>query len=238
LTYSRSDNRADIYASNIRIENFNYVFDVTIKENVLRDVVLNMGGMHNIENIVAAIGVAVSLGIENEKIKKSVESFRGIKRRFEYIISPAENVTIGGKGVIIIDDYAHHPQELKALIHGVKTFFHGSKCVIIFQPHLYSRTKDFANDFAESLDMADEVILLPIYPARELPMEGVSSELIARYMKNENRLLLDKDQLLEWIKKLKKDKRPYTHGRKILITAGAGDIDTLIDPIKRILKEV
>ena len=129
-----------------------------------------MGGMHNIENVIAAITVASSLGIENEKIKAAVESFKGVKRRFEYIIK--------NEKLVFIDDYAHHPEELRALINGAKTLFTAKKCTVIFQPHLYTRTRDLADGFAEVLDMADEVILLPIYPARELPIEGVNSEMI------------------------------------------------------------
>src|SRR4030095_7123527 len=141
-----------------------------MKDDKIDNVVLHMGGMHNVENIVAAVAVASTLGIGNEKIKSAVASFRGVKRRFEYIIKT--------KNLVYIDDYAHHPEELRALINGARTLFKQRECTIIFQPHLYSRTRDLADGFAEVLDMADEVILLPIYPARELPIEGVSSQVI------------------------------------------------------------
>ena len=163
LTYSLQNDAADVYGTNIRMSNGSYEFDVMMKDNMLDNVVLNMGGMHNVENVIAAIAAASSLGIENEKIKAAVESFRGVKRRFEYVIK--------AKNVVFIDDYAHHPEELRALITSAKTLFKQRKCTVIFQPHLYSRTRDFADGFAEVLDMADEVILLPIYPARELPVE-------------------------------------------------------------------
>jgi UDP-N-acetylmuramate--alanine ligase len=128
--------------------------------------------------------------------------------------------------VIYIDDYAHHPDELNALLTGAKKLFPDKKCIIIFQPHLYSRTKDFADGFAASLDMADEIILLPIYPARELPMEGVTSEMILGKMKNKNSSVKSKDEIIEWLKNNKTE---------LVITAGAGDIDTLVEPIKKIL---
>ncbi|MBL7749838.1 MAG: UDP-N-acetylmuramate--L-alanine ligase, partial [Chitinophagaceae bacterium] len=161
-TYSLQNESADVYADNIRMKSGSYTFDVVMKDNRLNDVVLNMGGMHNVENITAAIAVASSLGIENEKIKSAVENFRGVKRRFEYIIKTDNQV--------FIDDYAHHPEELRALITGAKSLFAGKTCTVIFQPHLFTRTRDHADGFAEVLDLADRVVLLPIYPARELPI--------------------------------------------------------------------
>ena len=152
LTYSLQNESADAYAENIRMKNGSYEFDVIVKDKRLENVVLNMGGMHNVENAVAAITVASSLEIEHDKIKAAIESFRGVKRRFEYIIK--------NERIVFIDDYAHHPEELRALIHGAKTLFRPKKCTIIFQPHLYTRTKDLSNGFAEVLDGADEIILL------------------------------------------------------------------------------
>src|SRR5258705_6820148 len=192
ITYSLQNESADVYGSNIRMINGTYEFDAMMKDNVLENVKLNMGGMHNVENAVAAIAVASSLEIENEKIKAAVENFRGVKRRFEYIIK--------NERLVFIDDYAHHPEELRALINGAKTLFRQKKCTIIFQPHLYTRTRDLVDGFAEVLDLADEIILLPVYPARELPITGVSSGMIIAKMKNENKRVLTKEQLLEWIK--------------------------------------
>ena len=226
LTYSLANEAADIYASNIKMKDGTFVFDVNVKSNRLEKVRLNMGGMHNIENVIAAIAVASSLGIENEKIKAGVESFRGVKRRFEYIVK--------NESMVYIDDYAHHPEELRPLIEGAKALFAGRKCTIIFQPHLFTRTRDFADGFAEVLDTADEVILLPIYPARELPIEGVNSRMILDKMKRTKGRLMDKVEVLEW---LRNDQRLKT-GREpgnILITAGAGDIDTLVQKIKEII---
>jgi UDP-N-acetylmuramate--alanine ligase len=224
LTYDVDNTKADINSYNIRINNGSYVFDVKLKDKIVTDVLLNMGGMHNIENATAAIAVAVHLNIEEEKIKAAVADFRGVKRRFEYII---KNDT-----TVMIDDYAHHPEELRALITGTKKLFIGKKCTVIFQPHLFSRTKDHAEGFAEVLDIADEVFLLPIYPARELPMEGVTSEMIAERMAKDKAACCSKEELLEIIK----DKVTYKDDLEILITAGAGDIDTLVEPIKKILE--
>lgn len=231
LTYSLQNESADIYASNIRMMNGSYEFNVIMKGNRIENVVLNMGGMHNVENAIAAITIASSLEIENDKIKSAIKSFRGVKRRFEYVIPPSARAA-----VIFIDDYAHHPEELKALINGAGSLFSKKKCTVIFQPHLYTRTRDLANGFAEALDIADEVILLPIYPARELPIEGVSSEMILDKMKKEHKRVLAKEQLLVWIRNdyLKKVNKEFG---EVLITAGAGDIDTLVEPIKEILKK-
>jgi UDP-N-acetylmuramate--alanine ligase len=229
LTYSLQNESADAYAGNIRMKNGSYEFDVMIKDNKLEDVVLNMGGMHNVENAVAAIAVASSLEIENEKIRAAVESFKGVKRRFEYIIK--------NDRIVFIDDYAHHPEELRALIQGAKTLFRQKKCTIIFQPHLFTRTRDLADGFAEVLDLADEVILLPIYPARELPIEGVNSEMILKKMKIESKKVMSKDDLLKWIKN-DYVKNVNTEFGQVLITAGAGDIDMMVEPIKEILEKI
>jgi UDP-N-acetylmuramate--alanine ligase len=229
LTYSLQNESADAYAGNIKMKNGSYEFDVMIKDNKLEDVVLNMGGMHNVENAVAAIAVASSLEIENDKIKAAVEGFKGVKRRFEYIIK--------NERIVFIDDYAHHPEELRALIQGAKTLFRQKKCTIVFQPHLYTRTRDLANGFAEALDLADEVILLPIYPARELPVEGVSSEMILKKMKSESKNVMSKEELLKWIKN-DYVKNINTEFGQVLITAGAGDIDMMVEPIKEILEKI
>ncbi|OQY94724.1 MAG: UDP-N-acetylmuramate--L-alanine ligase [Sphingobacteriales bacterium UTBCD1] len=223
-TYSLQDKKAGAYAQNIRMMNGSYFFEIMIEGKTLKEMELHIGGLHNVENTVAAVAVAGFLGIEEEKIRKAVSSFKGVKRRFEYIIKKDR--------VVFIDDYAHHPEELRALIHGAKSLFSGQKCTVIFQPHLYTRTRDLADDFAEALDEADEVILLPVYPARELPIEGVSSEMILGKMKNEQKQVLSKEGLMNWLKKLS-----LSPGRKILITAGAGDIDRLVEPIKEIIEK-
>lgn len=217
LTYSLNDTGADIHAENIRMENGSYHFNVVTRLWKLDDITLNMGGLHNIENVIAAIMIAHHLGIADDKIKAAVADFRGVKRRFEYMIKTPS--------LVFVDDYAHHPEELRALISGARKLFPGKKCTVIFQPHLFTRTRDFAKEFAASLDLADEVVLLPIYPARELPIEGVTSNLILDQMRIENKQILDKAQVLEFIKQ--------QHNENwLLITAGAGDIDTLLQPIK------
>lgn len=220
LTYSLDNNKADIFADSIKTINGNYSFNIHFKGYVLEDIVLNMGGIHNIENTLAAVAVARHLNIADDLIRSAVAAFQGVKRRFEYIIK--EN------GHIMIDDYAHHPEELRALITGTQSLFPELKCTIIFQPHLFSRTRDLAGEFAAVLNLADETVLLPVYPARELPVEGVSSELILDKMLNASRSVKSKDEVLTWVKR----ERP-----SLLITAGAGDIDMLVEPIKKILLE-
>ena len=221
MTYSMQNNAADAYAENIRLNNGSYVFDIVIKKEKIKDIELNMGGMHNIENGVAAITVAKHIGIAEEKIKAAVAAFRGVKRRFEYVVKNDE--------LVMIDDYAHHPEELRALITGSKELFPGKKCTVVFQPHLFSRTNDFADGFAEVLSIADEVILLPIYPAREKPVEGVNSEMIMNRMKNKHVKVLSKEALINEIK----NNKP-----QLLITAGAGDIDTLVEPLLAVVSPV
>ncbi|MFP5043034.1 UDP-N-acetylmuramate--L-alanine ligase [Parasediminibacterium sp. JCM 36343] len=219
FTYSFGDAHAVAYATDIKVENGAYRFDVVVKGATITDVVLHMGGLHNIENAVAAISVAKQLGIEDEKIKAAIANFKGVKRRFEYVVKNEQHV--------LIDDYAHHPEELRALISGVRSLFGNEKLTLVFQPHLYSRTNDLADAFATSLSMADEVILLPIYPARELLIPGVTSEMILEKMTLENKQVLGMDALVDWVA----DKRP-----SLLVMAGAGNIDTLVVPVKETLE--
>ncbi len=226
LRYSLQNDAADVYAANIRMMDGSYEFDVMMPGNMIDSVRLNMGGMHNVENAVAAVAVASFLGIDNALVKSAVESFKGVKRRFEYVIKE--------RSLVFVDDYAHHPEELKALISGAMSLFSGKKCTVIFQPHLFTRTRDLADGFAEALDLADEVVILPIYPAREEPIEGVTSEMILRKMKKENARILDKEQLQKWAKdKFLQELNPEFGD--LLVTAGAGDIDTMVEPIKNIL---
>ena len=224
IRYSLQNDKADAYATNILISNGGYEYDVMKKDWMLSGVRLNMGGMHNVENSVAAISVAHELGIENRKIKAAVEAFRGVKRRFEYILRNDK--------LVFVDDYAHHPEELRALISGAKTLFQGMKCTVIFQPHLYSRTRDLADGFGESLGLADEVLLLPIYPARELPIEGVTSKMIADRIKGAKVELVSKEELLKTLLEKAKSKK----GIELLIAAGAGDIDAMLPAIKKVIE--
>ncbi len=223
IRYHFNNPEADAFADNIRIENGSYRFNVVSKKGwVLNDVLLNMGGMHNVENAVAALTAARQLKIPDDKLIAAMAAFTGVKRRFEYVIPPVAD----GRSVVMIDDYAHHPAELDALISGVKKLFPKKKCTIIFQPHLFSRTNDHASGFAEVLDTADAAMLLPIYPAREIPMIGVNSEMILDRMKNKTAQVISKEQLMEWIRQ---------SDFEVLVTAGAGDIDTLVPAIKKIL---
>jgi UDP-N-acetylmuramate--alanine ligase len=217
-TYSLDNTAANVHAANLNVQNGSYHFEVVADSWTINDVVIHMGGLHNVENIIAAIAIAKHIGIDDDKIKNAVADFKGVKRRFEYIFKSDEHV--------LIDDYAHHPAELKALIEGVRSLFK-QKLTVVFQPHLFSRTKDFVDAFAESLNMADQVILLPIYPARELPMEGVVSEIILEKMQLKDKRVLSKEEMIEWVKETKPS---------LLVMAGAGDIDALVNPVKEILE--
>ena len=218
-TYSLTNDAADVFSENMVQRNGGYTFDIVAKEWTIKDLHLNIGGLHNVENAIAAVIVTQLLGIDEGKVRAALAGFRGIKRRFEYILKTDK--------VVFIDDYAHHPAELAALISSAKRLFPERKCVVAFQPHLFSRTRDFADGFAESLDMADEVLLLDIYPARELPMEGVTTKMITDRMKNPAHTILSKEGLLEYVKKAPLD---------MFIISGAGDIDKLVEPVKAILE--
>jgi UDP-N-acetylmuramate--alanine ligase len=217
-TYGYDKDAASYHTSNLKVVDGSYIFDLVHPAGVLKQVVLNMGGLHNVENATAAMAIALTLGIEDEKIIKAVAAFQGVKRRFEYKVKTANKV--------LIDDYAHHPEELNALITGVRSIYPGEKMVLVFQPHLYSRTQDQCEGFVETLDKADEVILLPIYPARELPIEGVTSEMLLDKMKLENKQVMTKEALFEWASKT---------NDKLIVMAGAGDIDACITKVKDLI---
>jgi UDP-N-acetylmuramate--alanine ligase len=224
ITYHLNDTNATVHSTNLKVQNGSYVFDVVFGDWLLKDVLLNVGGLHNVENALAAIAVAHVLKIDDEKIKEAVTAFKGVKRRFEYVIAPGEGE------VVFVDDYAHHPEELKALITGARSLFADKKLVLVFQPHLFTRTRDLADGFAASLDMADEVMLLPIYPARELPIEGVTSELILNKMKLKKKQIVTKEELLS---KVKSVVGQATNNGTVFVTAGAGDIDALLQELKK-----
>ena len=210
--------QAEIQAFNIRVSDGNFHFDFKNEHTEIKNITLGLPGLHNIENAVAAIEVALHLHIEPEKIKKALASFLGVKRRFEYLLKSPQH--------IYIDDYAHHPEELRACIQAVKMLYPDKKLTTIFQPHLFTRTRDFADGFSEVLGMTDELIMLDIYPARELPIEGVNASLILDKVAIEKKQILSKEQTLSYISTLKPE---------LLLTVGAGDIDTLILPLKEIL---
>lgn len=217
ITYSAQKD-SQLKATNIRVENGNFVFDFEDGFSTIKGLSLGMAGKHNVENAVAAIGVALSLGIHPKSIKAAVANFKGVKRRFEKIVTNEEH--------IYIDDYAHHPEELKACFDAVRQLHPTKKLTVVFQPHLFSRTKDFADEFANVLSTADDLILLEIYPARELPMEGVTSQMLLDKMTLQNAHICGKESVLELVK----SKNP-----ELLLTVGAGDIDTLVEPLKNLL---
>lgn len=215
LTYSLQNSAADVYAANVVQKEGTYTFDVLGKLGFVPKIHLPIGGMHNVENAVAATAAALHLGVSPAEIAAAFPKFKGIRRRFEYVVHTDAHV--------YIDDYAHHPEELSALIQSAKALFPHRRCVIAFQPHLYSRTRDLAEGFAEALDKADEVLLLDIYPARELPMEGVSAETIKEKMSNPAVTILSKEGLVDYVRRAQP---------ALFITAGAGDIDKLVPQIK------
>ncbi|MEM9821060.1 MAG: UDP-N-acetylmuramate--L-alanine ligase [Bacteroidota bacterium] len=203
----------------IRVENGHFVFDFESPIENIESIAFTLPGQHNAENAGAAIAVAQQLGIKGATIKKALASFKGIKRRFEIIHRNDQH--------IYIDDYAHHPSELTAAIRAAKTLFPNRKLTGIFQPHLYSRTRDFLDGFAAALDQLDELILMDIYPARELPIEGITSKVIFDKMNNPNKTLTTKSQLMALLSEREID---------VLMTLGAGDIDTFVDPIKKMMQ--
>ncbi len=211
---------ADVWAENISIENDRYSFDLHYFNQTVTGLYLGIPGLHNVENAVAASAAALAAGIDEEELRAGLASFKGVKRRFEYIIK--------SKNLIYIDDYAHHPEELRAIIGSVKQMYAGKKITVVFQPHLYTRTRDFADGFAETLSMADETILMEIYPARELPIPGITSEMILNKMSLKQKSLSSKQQLLEKISAAKPE---------VLLTLGAGDIDQFVEPIKEVLAQ-
>lgn len=216
-TYSITE-KADYYTTSITIQNNEYCFDMVAVNQTISGFTLGLPGRHNVENAVAATAVALQLGVNADDIKHALKTYSGVKRRFD--------THIKNKEVVFIDDYAHHPEELRAAISSVKELYQGKKITGIFQPHLFSRTRDFVDGFAQSLSLLDEVILLDIYPARELPMEGITSNIILDKIITKNKKLVSKDELLTYIS---------NNNFEVVVTLGAGDIDSLVNPIKQIL---
>lgn len=194
-----------------------YHYDFCSPNDVWKDLVLGLPGFFNLENAVAATSAAFLLGLSRSQLAKALRSYQGVVRRFDF--------QIRRPGFVFIDDYAHHPEELRACIEAVKEMYPGRTITGVFQPHLYSRTSDFAKEFAESLSLLDEVVLLEIYPAREKPVEGVSSELILSKLRLRKKRIIEKGKLLDYLK----HRKP-----QVLLTLGAGDIDQLVNPIRRL----
>ena len=216
-TYTLTSN-ADFYAENILLNKGTYSFDVVTPTLKIKDLQLNHPGIINVENAVAATAVSYLLGVNQESIRNALKTFNGIERRFDYRVNT--------KDLVYIDDYAHHPRELYAVIDSVRKLYPERKITGIFQPHLYSRTRDFADEFAESLNRLDELILLDIYPARELPVKGVTSKIIYDKVTIKHKVLCSKNNLLSILKDKKVD---------VLLTLGAGDIDQFVEPVRTFL---
>jgi len=205
---------ATFFAKNIRLKDGLIHFDFITPTEIIHNITLGVPGMFNLENAIAALGVGYLLGISKTLLIKALKSFHGVRRRFDF--------QIYRKDFVYIDDYAHHPEELKACIMAVRELYPEKRITAVFQPHLFSRTRDLVKEFATSLELADEIILLEIYPAREKPIPGVNSQLLLDMIHGNKKKLVRKDNILQELVKLKPE---------ILLTLGAGDIDQLVDPI-------
>lgn len=217
ITYGIEDD-SDYSIHNITIQNGVYVFDVKTPETTLENLQFNLPGRHNLSNALIALAMAVAYGCPHQQLAKALASYKGVKRRFSYHIQTDE--------LVFIDDYAHHPEEINAVYQAVREMYPGKKVLAVFQPHLFSRTRDFADEFAKSLSQFDEVMLLDIYPARELPIEGVTSAWLLDKMETKNKQVIHKSELVSKIKESQ---------AQIVLTIGAGDIGEEVKHIKKAL---
>lgn len=217
ITYGIEDD-SDYSIHNITIQNGVYVFDVKTPETTLENLQFNLPGRHNLSNALIALAMAVAYGCPHQQLAKALASYKGVKRRFSYHIQTDE--------LVFIDDYAHHPEEINAVYQAVREMYPGKKVLAVFQPHLFSRTRDFADEFAKSLSQFDEVMLLDIYPARELPIEGVTSAWLLDKMETKNKQVINKTELVSKIKESQS---------QIVLTIGAGDIGEEVKHIKKAL---
>jgi len=220
-SFSSTLESADIKAKNINVKNGWFHFDYVNKDLHIDDLKFSLPGRHNIENAIVAITVALQLGVSVEDIRDALIHFKGIKRRFDFAIRTDSKV--------LIDDYAHHPTELKAAITAARDLYPDKRITGIFQPHLFTRTRDFVDGFGESLSLLDKLILLDIYPARELPIEGVTSKIIFDKVDIADKTLINKSELLELITQINLE-------LEVVLILGAGDIDTFVKPIKELMK--
>jgi UDP-N-acetylmuramate--alanine ligase len=219
-TYSLEGD-ADFYPEKIRLENSRFVFDLVMPLRTIRNITLGLPGKFNLENAIAAAAVAYTIGIQDEEIIRALLTFEGVERRFDFQVIRDD--------FVYIDDYAHHPEELKACIRAVREIYPGKKITGIFQPHLFSRTRDFADAFARSLELLDELILLEIYPARENPIPGINSAMLLEKVQLQNKKICSKAGLPGELKSRKPE---------VLLTLGAGDIDQLVKPIRELFKNI
>lgn len=217
---SYGSNKGDFQLINYRFKQGKIFFDVKLPTDVWEDVEFGIPGRHNAENALAVLALCYQLGINETIIRDGLASFKGVKRRFEYHVRTEDK--------IYIDDYAHHPTEIEALLKAVKELYPTKKLSICFQPHLFSRTRDFMDGFASALSIADEVVLLDVYPARELPLEGITSEALLRMITAQSKTLVDKTKLADWVK---------LNQPELFLTIGAGDIDTCVEPVKNVMEE-
>lgn len=211
---------ADIIISNVEASNGKYIFDYSGCGHDVKRVELSLPGMHNAENACVAISVALLCNVSEKSIRSALSGFKGIKRRFEKIYEDRD--------IVYIDDYAHHPGEIKMAVDAARTLYPGKRLTVVFQPHLYSRTQDFATEFAMELDKSDAIILLDIYPARELPIKGVTSETIFKLLHNPEKILVNKENLMSLLSDSSFD---------VLMTLGAGDIDMCVSEIYTLLQD-
>ncbi len=217
ITYG-IDVDADYSGTKIRFENGKFLFDVNTPNGLWEGIELGIPGIHNAENAIACIALTLNIGLTEQEIRSSLKSFKGVKRRFEYHVREV--------GLVYIDDYAHHPTELKALIDSVRLLYPDKEITGVFQPHLFSRTRDFFDGFVRELSRLDELILLPIYPARELPIEGVSSDALLEQITAKRKMIVSKDKVVDFL-------ASRTSG--VYLTIGAGDIDRIIPQLKEVL---
>ena len=215
-TYSINED-ADCKIMDLKHLDGGYTFNALVSGVSIEGLQLNMGGLHNVENALAAVSACTLVGASQKEIRQGLASYKGVRRRFEYVLKRDD--------LVIIDDYAHHPDELNALIEGVRDLFPNRHLTIVFQPHLYSRTSDFAAGFGKALSGADDIIMLPIYPARELPVSGVTSQLILDKIDNTPHKLVEKGDLNDLLK---------SNPREIIVMAGAGDIDAMVEGVKNL----
>lgn len=221
ISYANSKGEAAAYADNIIVKDGHFHFDYCYGDVMIQDIKLGIPGTHNVENAVAAITVALLLDIDPRKIVEALGNFKGIKRRFEYIVKNESHV--------YIDDYAHHPEELRAFIGSMRQLYPTKKLTLVFQPHLFTRTRDFVDGFAEVLGQVDELLLMEIYPARELPIPGVDSTWLLEKINLTNKRVVSPQEVLDIIQQEKPE---------LVVTVGAGDIDRLVKPIKVLLEEI
>jgi UDP-N-acetylmuramate--alanine ligase len=218
-TQTYGTNRGQFFTENIVAKGGFFSFNLTGKRKI-ENISLGVPGFHNMENAIAASIVALEYGVTEQQLREALASFKGVKRRFEFVINKPN--------LVYIDDYAHHPAEIEAFLKSLRAMYAGKKLTVIFQPHLFTRTRDFADGFAKSLSIADELVMMDIYPARELSIEGVTSDIIFKNVTSKVKMMSSKNDLITKLEKMKIE---------VLATVGAGDIDTFVKPIKEMLNK-